>query len=61
MASIKAENVCVEFPIIGADRSFRKEVLGGQVGGLFGKKGNSNKISTVKAITNLTLECCNKS
>lgn len=60
MSRIIAKNVSIEFPIIGADRSFRKEILGGKVGGLFRRKGNkSGAIKSVQALTSLNLDLKN--
>jgi len=57
MSRILAENISIEFPVIGADRSFRKEVIGGKVGGLFRRKASgSQRLTTVKAVSNLSMD-----
>ena len=60
MARIIANNVKVEFPVIGADRSFRKEIIGGQVGGFFTRRPNdTSRLKSVTAINNLNLNLSN--
>jgi ABC-2 type transport system ATP-binding protein len=58
-SSIKARNMCVEYPIIGAARSFRSEFLVGKVGGLIrppGDGGSSSKLVVVQALQDITFD-----
>ncbi len=56
MAKIIAKSVGIDFPVIGIDRSFRKELLGGQVGGLFRRdEHGKNKLRKISAVRDLNL------
>lgn len=43
MASISLKNVTLEYPLYEADRSFRKELLGGSIGGVIGRRKGSRR------------------
>jgi ABC-2 type transport system ATP-binding protein len=58
MSRIVAKNLSVDFPVIGASRSFRSEVLAGKVGGLLRRSGTGAEptggIVKVQALEDLT-------
>lgn len=56
MASIDLENICVDFPIYGAQKSFRKALFGKAVGGLIRRDGAHERRITVRALDNLSLK-----
>lgn len=54
MASIALKNVIVDFPIYGADKSFRSALLTA-TGGFIRREGTHNKRVTVRALDNVSL------
>jgi ABC-type polysaccharide/polyol phosphate transport system ATPase subunit len=55
MAEIKLKNVVAEFPIYGAQPSFRNALLGRVVGGVLRRQGDSGKRVTVRALDQVSL------
>lgn len=55
MASISLENVSVEFPIYGAQRSFRKELFQRATGGLIRHEGKDDRRVVVEALHDINL------
>jgi len=55
MASIKLNNVSVDFPLYGVPKSFRHK-LKTTVGGLISNKDEHTKITTVRALNNISME-----
>lgn len=55
MASIALENITVDFPIYGYQRSFREEFFARAVGGLIRRDGRDNRRISVRALDNVSL------
>jgi ABC-type polysaccharide/polyol phosphate transport system ATPase subunit len=53
--SIRLEDVTVDFPIYGAQKSFRTALLSRAAGGLIRREGRMNQRVTVRALENVTL------
>jgi hypothetical protein len=58
MTRIAAEDMSVEFPVVGASRSFRREILVSTVGGLF-RKDKSQAGADTFSVTALRRSACN--
>lgn len=56
MASIKLDNVTIEFPVYGAERNLRKILLSPNIGGLMRRKDKQNKHMSVTALRNLSMD-----
>ncbi len=56
MASIVLDQVCVDFPIYDSDRSLRKLLFRGRVGGLISSDGSRRHRVTVRGLDNLSFE-----
>jgi ABC-type polysaccharide/polyol phosphate transport system ATPase subunit len=55
MASVTLKNVSVDFPIYGAQRSFRKELFARATGGFVQRDSRKGDRVVVKALTNVSL------
>jgi ABC-type polysaccharide/polyol phosphate transport system ATPase subunit len=56
MASITLDNVTVDFPIYGAQRSFRKQLFRAATGGLIRRSGPGDKTVVVRAVDGITVK-----
>jgi ABC-2 type transport system ATP-binding protein/lipopolysaccharide transport system ATP-binding protein len=58
MTRIAAEGMSVEFPVVGASRSFRREILAGTVGGLLraNRSATGADVYSVTALRDLSFE-----
>src|SRR5437763_441052 len=56
MASIVLDKVCVDFPIYDSDRSLRKLLFRGKVGGIVSSDGSRRHRVTVRGLDNLSFE-----
>ena len=56
MASIVLDKVCVDFPIYDSDRSLRKLLFRGKVGGIVSRDGSRRHRVTVRGLDNLSFE-----
>jgi ABC-2 type transport system ATP-binding protein/lipopolysaccharide transport system ATP-binding protein len=56
MASVVLDKVCVDFPIYESDRSLRKLLFRGRVGGVVSSDGSRRHRVTVRSLDNLSFE-----
>jgi len=55
LASVTLKNVIVDFPIYGAEKSFRSVLRTAATGGLIRREGKDNQRITVRALDNISL------
>lgn len=55
MASVTLENVVVDFPIYGSQKSLRSELLGRATGGVIRREGSHQRRVTVRALDDVSL------
>jgi ABC-type polysaccharide/polyol phosphate transport system ATPase subunit len=56
LASITLDNVTVDFPVYGSQRSFRKQLLAAATGGRIRHEGHGGKRVTVRALDKISLQ-----
>jgi len=56
MASMVLDKVCVDFPVYDSDRSLRKLLFRGKVGGIVSSDGSRRNRVTVRGLDNLSFE-----